>query len=271
MKMSATSWSFPACTLKESWDIVRALGISHMDLGLHQGASLDRSLVLNDPKTAAAEIKEMGISAANLYWLFGDTPGVRPLSDPKALEQNMADMSSVLTFAQTLEIPTIFLLPGVSEPGHSESDLLANSARTLNAMVPLAKSHGIELSIEPHVGGLLKSPDACLGLIENVPGLKLTLDYAHFVCMGFTQTDIDPLAPHAAHVHMRQARPGALQTKMAEGTLNFVAMVETLRAAGFDGFLSIEYVHQSYMNTLFDDVLTETIQMRNLLRECGVN
>jgi sugar phosphate isomerase/epimerase len=100
--------------------------------------------------------------------------------------------------------------------------------------------------------------------------LKLTLDYAHFACMGFPQTEIDPLARHAAHVHMRQARPGALQAKLAEGTLDFVAMVETLRSVDFEGFLSIEYVHQNYMNTLFDDVLTETIQMRNLLQECGV-
>jgi sugar phosphate isomerase/epimerase len=271
MKASVTSWSFPACTLKESWGIARALGISHMDLGLLHGASLDRYLVLNDPTAAAAEVKKMGISAANLYWLFGDTPRDRPLSDPAALEQNMADLSSVLKFAEALNVPTVFLLPGVSNPGQSESDLLENSTKALRSMIPLAKKHGVELCVEPHVGGLLKSPNACLAFVDTVPGLKLTLDYAHFVCMGFTQTEIDPLAQHAAHVHMRQARPGALQAKMAEGTLDFVAMIETLRSVDFDGFLSIEYVHQGYMNTLFDDVLTETIQMRNLLRECGVN
>lgn len=271
MKISVTSWSFPACTLEESWGIASALGISHMDLGLLHGASLDRDLVLSDPTIAAAQVKEIGISVANLYWLFGDTPHDRPLSDPTAFDQNMADFSSVLTFAEALNIPTIFLLPGVSKPGQSESDLVANSARALRSMVHLAKKQGVELSVEPHVGGLLKSPSSCLQFIDTVPGLKLTLDYAHFACMGFPQTEIDPLAKHAAHVHMRQARPGALQAKMAEGTLDFVAMVETLRAVDFDGFLSIEYVHQGYMNTLFDDVLTETIQMRNLLRECGVN
>lgn len=271
MQLSVTSWSFPACTLEESWGITNALGISHMDLGLLHGASLDRDFILNDPMAAAAKIEEIGISAANLYWLFGDTPHDRPLSDPAAHDQNMADLASVLKFTQALNIPTLFLLPGVSKPGQSESDLLAHSTKALRSMVPLAKANRVELSVEPHVGGLLKNPDTCLQFIDAVPGLKLTLDYAHFACMGFTQNEIDPLARHAAHVHMRQARPGALQAKMAEGTLDFVAMVETLRAAGFDGFLSIEYVHQNYMNTLFDDVLTETIQMRNLLRECGVN
>ena len=270
MKISVTSWSFPACTLKESWSIANALGISHMDLGLLHGASLDRDLVLTDPKSAATQVKDIGISVANLYWLFGDTPKDRPLTDLTALDQNPADLSSVLKFAEELIIPTMFLLPGVSKSGQSESDLLANSAQALRSMVPMANSHGVKLSVEPHVGGLLKSPNTCLEFIDAVPGLKLTLDYAHFACMGFPQTEIDPLARHAAHVHMRQASPGALQAKLAEGTLDFVAVVETLRSVDFEGFLSIEYVHQNYMNTLFDDVLTETIQMRNLLQECGV-
>lgn len=271
MQLSVTSWSFPACTLEECWGITRALGISHIDLGLLHRASLDRNLVLNDPMAAATKVKEISISVANLYWLFGDTPHDRPLSDSKAHDQNMADLASVLKFAEVLDIPTLFLLPGVSKPGQSESELIASSAKALRSMVPMAKNHGVELSVEPHVGGLLKNPDTCLQFLDAVPELKLTLDYAHFACMGFTQNEIDPLARHAAHVHMRQARPGALQAKMAEGTLDFVAMIETLRTANFDGFISIEYVHQDYMNTLFDDVLTETIQMRNLLRECGIN
>lgn len=270
MKLSVTSWSFPACTLKESWGIANALGISSMDLGLLHGASLSRNLVLNEPDAAVAAVSEMGISASNLYWLFGETPFDRPLSDAAAFDQNMTDFSSVLTFANGLSIPSIFLLPGVNKPGQSEDRQLANSIRTLRSMVPLAQEHGIALSVEPHIRGLLRSPEATLDFVDAVPGLKLTLDYAHFACMGFPQTAIDPLARHAAHVHMRQARPGALQAKLAEGTLDFAAMLETLRATGYEGYLSIEYVHQDYMNTVFDDVLTETVLMRDLLRDCGV-
>lgn len=270
MKISVTSWSFPACTLGESWAIANALGISHIDLGLLHGASLDRDLVLRDPGTAAAEVREIGLSAANLYWLFGQTPDDRPLSDPASLERNIADFSAVLKFAEALEIPSLFLLPGMSRTGSTTGDLLDHSATALRRMVPMAKKHGVTLTVEPHVGGLLNNPQSCLGFLNSVPGLKLTLDYAHFACMGFSQSEIDPLAGHAAHVHMRQARPGALQAKLAEGTLDFGAMIETLRSTGYDGFLSIEYVHQGYMNTLFDDVLTETVLMRDLLRGYGV-
>jgi sugar phosphate isomerase/epimerase len=77
---------------------------------------------------------------------------------------------------------------------------------------------------------------------------------------------VDPLAAHAAHVHLRQARPGALQAKFAQGSINFPALLGTLRDAGYAGALALEAVHQDYMGTLHDDVLTETVLMRDAVR-----
>ncbi len=270
MKLSVTSWSFPACTLAECRDIARAIGITHIDLGLHHGAALDRERIVADPLGVAAEIEAVGILASNLYWMFGTDPADNAISDPRALGRNLSEFEQVARFAEALRIPTIFLLPGVSHPGRTRAQSLEQSAVSLREMLPMAERRGATLTVEPHVGGLLASPLETLRFLEIVPGLRLTLDYAHFACMGFPQTEIDPLAPHAAHVHLRQARPGALQAKWGEGTLDFGAIIGTLRDAGYDGFLAVEYVHQSYMNTLSDDVLTETIRMRDLARAFGV-
>jgi sugar phosphate isomerase/epimerase len=43
-------------------------------------------------------------------------------------------------------------------------------------------------------------------------------------------------------------------------------MFATLRDAGYTGWLALENVHQDYMNTLTEDVLTETITMRDCFR-----
>jgi len=158
------------------------------------------------------------------------------------------------------------VLPGVCNPGQGRAEALARSAESLATLLPIARREGVTLTIEPHVHSYLESPALVLDLLGRVPGLKLTLDYAHFVCLGHTQDAIDALAPHAAHTHVRQARPGALQTKLAKGTINMEAMLATLRDAGYDGWLSVEFVHQDYMDTLSDDVLTETIACRDLLR-----
>jgi sugar phosphate isomerase/epimerase len=270
VKLSVTSWSFPACTLAECQGIAQALGIGHLDLGLLHGAALPRDRLLADPLGLAGEVAAAGIRAANLYWLFGPDPHVNAVSDPQALDRNLAELGPVLRFAEALEIPSLFVLPGVTRPGVPRAQLLAHSAAALRAMLPLAAQHGVALTVEPHVGGLLASPSETLRFLDAVPGLRLTLDYAHFACLGFPQEAIDPLAPHAAHVHLRQARPGALQAKWGEGTLDLGAQIETLREAGYDGFLSVEYVHQAYMSTLSDDVLTETVRMRDLARAHGV-
>jgi len=265
MRFSVTSWSFPELTLAEAWGVAQAIGLDAIDVGLLHGPALDRNAVLADPAAAAGAIRARGMTVSNVYWLFGDSPHERPLTDPEAHERNVADFSRVAAFAGQLAAPTVFVLPGVARARHTAAALREIAARALRAMLPIAADEGVTLTVEPHVGGILDSPASTLALLDAVPGLKLTLDYAHFVAMGFTQADVDRLAPHAAHVHLRQARPGALQAKLAEGTIDFIALVETLRQGGYGGFLALEYVHQAYMNTLFDDVLTETVRLKRLL------
>ncbi len=264
MQLCVTSWSFPACTLREAWGISGALGFGAMDLGLLHGPSLDRARIVSDPEGAARDLA--GIQMSNLYWLFGGDIAENAVSDPAAKARNEVEFASVCRFARAAGCPTVFVLPGVSGDG-----AFGAAAAGLRGQIRVGDAHGVQLTVEPHVGGLLASPAATLGMLAEVPGLKLALDYAHFVCMGFRQAEIDVLAPHAGHVHMRQARPGALQAKWGEGVLDFTAMVGVLRDAGYDGYLAVEYVHQGYMNTLFDDVLTETIRMRDHLVGCGVH
>lgn len=270
MRLSVTSWSFPACTLGEAWAVSRALGIGHIDIGLLHGPALDGAALRRDPEAAAEALRGLGLSVSNLYWLFGASPHENAMSDAAALDRNTDEFARVLRFARAVGAPSVFLLPGMSRPGMSRRALLDASAAAFRALLPMAARAGVTLTVEPHVGGILSDPAETLAFLDEVPGLKLTLDYAHFVCMGYTQSQVDPLAEHAGHIHLRQARPGALQAKWGEGTIDFAALIEHLRGLGYEGYLSIEYVHQSYMNTLFDDVLTETIRMRDLVRAHGV-
>jgi len=266
MKLSITSWSFTLCSQQEAWNITRALGIDYLDLSLLHGPRLDRNAVLCAPEEAAAQVIQSGIQVSNIYWLFGESPFDRPLSDPHARAQNTTDLKAVLQFTKALNCPTLFVLPGVSHPGQRTEFSIETSIAALKDMCGMAQDQGITMTIEPHVGGILDSPGKTLDVIERVPNLKLTLDYAHFACMGYPQSQIDPLAEHAAHIHLRQARPGALQAKWGEGTLDFGAMIQTLKRVEYKGYLSIEYVQQDYMGTLYDDVLTETIRMRDHVR-----
>jgi sugar phosphate isomerase/epimerase len=266
MRLGLTSWSLRACSTAEAVDIAHTLGFAGLDLGYFYGPALSKARILADPEGEAQQVKALGIVVPNFYHLFGDSLVDRNLADARNLERNAEEFAKVVRFCAAAGIGSVFVLPGVCNPGQGRAQALAASAASLATLLPIAQGAGVTLTIEPHVHSYLESPALVLDLLARVPGLKLTLDYAHFVCLGHTQDAIDVLAPHAAHVHVRQARPGALQTKLSQGTINMQAMLATLRDAGYAGWLSVEWVHQDYMDTLYDDVLTETIACRDLLR-----
>lgn len=267
MKLSLTTWSLRSLTLQEAAGLSNLLGIGALDLGYFYRPGLDREALIADPDGTADRVLQLGVALPNLYHLFGGSLSDRNLAHPGHRERNEADFRAVVRFAKRAGLETVFVLPGVVNPGQDRASALAESAESLRRLVAIAAPAGIQLTVEPHVHSYLESPTLVLDLLDRVPGLKLTLDYAHFACLGYRQEEIDGLAPHAAHVHLRQARAGVLQCKLSLGTLNFGAMLGTLKAAGYDGYLSIEYVHQDYMDGQHDDVLTETVDMRDCVRE----
>ena len=262
MYLSLTAWSMPSCTLAEAAGISNALGIGALDVGLFYRSALDKAEILSDPKAAAERLSGLGVRIPNYYHLFGEGLDGRNLAAPGTLDANLKDLAQVLAFADAAGIGSVFILPGIVNPGQSRQEAEAVSTASLCEMVALARGHRTTLCIEPHVHSFAESPAIVRRLVENT-GIRLALDYSHFACLGYRQEEVDPLAPFAAHVHLRQARMGALQTKFLHGTLNFPAMFGTLRDAGYQGALAIEPVHQDYMNTLFEDVLTEIVALRD--------
>lgn len=261
MRLSVTSWSFPGLTLPEVAGLAKVLGIPAIDVGLAYRAGLDKAEVLADPLAAAEQLRGLGVGIANYYHVFGEGLAERNLARPGTVDGNARDLERVLEFAGAAGIGTVFVLPGIVNPGQSREEAARVSAESLRVLleVPGARER---LCVEPHVQSWVESPGLAMRLVEAT-GVRLALDYAHFVCLGYRQEEVDPLAPFAAHVHLRQARPGALQAKFAQGTINFPALFGTLRDAGYQGALALEAVHQDYMGTLHDDVLTETVAMRD--------
>ena len=265
MRLSLTSWSFPALTLQECAGVSKALGIGALDVGLFYRSALDKAQILADPKAAAERVRALGVAVPNYYHLFGDGLAGRNLALPGTVAQNVRDLAQVMEFADLAEIGSVFVLPGIVNPGQSRDEAARVAMDSLKALLEVAGHHKARLCIEPHVHSLAESP-AMVRRLVDATGIGLALDYAQFACLGYRQEEIDVLAPHAVHVHLRQAKPGHLQTKFAHGTLNFPAMFGTLHDAGYAGWLALEAVHQEYMATLSDDVISETVALRDCFR-----
>jgi len=102
--------------------------------------------------------------------------------------------------------------------------------------------------------------------LEQVPGLKLMLDYSNIICPGYHQIEIDILVAHALHIQLRQSKPEVVQTKFNHETINFSTLLGTLHNVDYEGYIGLKHSHQGYMNNMNDAVLTEIIQMRDLVR-----
>lgn len=267
MKLSVSSWSFTHLTLAEAGLVTKALGIEAIDLGYFFEPALDKTRVLSEPSAYGTEIAaNLPVPVANLFHLFGEDLMDRNLAAAPN-PQNQEDLKAAITFAKAANAPSVFVLPGMINPGQSRSKALLASAEALKPMVEAGEKAGVDVLIEPHSGSILNSPAITHELVTKVPGLKIVLDPSHYVAMGFRQEEIDPLAQIAGHVHLRQARPGLIQTKMEEGIIDFPGFFGALRDAGYDGWLTAEYEHEPGTLSQYDDVLSETVKMRNCFRD----
>lgn len=267
MRLSVTSWSFPQLSLDEVAAVAKAIGMEALDIGYFYRSALDRRRVLSEPEAYGEGVRaRLPLPVANLYHLFGADTVERNLAAPQGRAQNSADFKNVLRFCRAVGAPTVFILPGVLNPGQGRKQALAETVESLKPLVEAAGAAGVTLCLEPHVHSYLETPALAAEMCERAKGAKLALDYAHFAVMGYRQEEIDALVPYAGHVHLRQARPGALQAKLEEGTINFPALFAALRDANYDGALACEYVNQAYFDTVHDDVISETVKMRDLYR-----
>lgn len=262
MFLSLTSWSFPSCTLEEAAGISKVLGINALDVSTKRRPGMDKAQILDEPKAAAERIKALGVKVPNYFHHFGDTLEERNPALPGTLDANARDLEKVLHFADAADIATVFFLPGMINAGQSRRQALDVSVESIKALLEVSKSFKAEICIEPIIRSYAETPAIVQEIIDRT-GIRLALDYSHFICLGYTQEQFDSFCAHAAHVHLRQARMGELQAKFGKGSINFPAVFGNLRDAGYTGALAIEYVYQDFMNAYSDDVMTETVTMRD--------
>ena len=266
MYLSLTAWSFPHLKLEEVAGVARAIGIGSLDVSTSYKPGLNKAELLSEPRASAARVRALGMPVSNYYHHFGTGLVERNPALAGTIDANARDLEQVLTFADAAGIPTVFFLPGIINPGQSRQQALDAAVDSIRALQEVEKQFTARLCIEPIVRSFAETPEIVLQMVERT-GIRLALDYSHFICLGYTQDQLEPLLPYAVHVHLRQARMGHLQAKFTKGTINFPALFAGLRDVGYDGALAIEFVHQDFMNAFADDVMSETVQMRDCFND----
>jgi sugar phosphate isomerase/epimerase len=253
--------------------LIGMLGLDGVDVCLMKDrSSLRPEVVRADPAGWAGRLDERirgrGLEVADVFVIpWTDFRSLAPNHpDPVEREASRALFGDLLDLAARLRSPGMTILPGIDWEHESHDASLARAAAELAERAAMAADRGVRLSIEPHLGSVASTPARALELIAGTPGLELTLDYSHFVYQGIAEEDVHPLAAHARHYHVRGARQGRMQAPLRESTIDVERMVEVAAAAGYDGFLGLEYVWLDWEHCNECDNVAETILLRDRLR-----
>lgn len=265
IEFACHTWAFNDLTLPEALGTIARLGFQHVDIGT--GTNFNAARAAASPAQVAAEINDdlraFNLQLSDLYLML---PRIS-LADEEKREKELELYRALLPFAAALHPPGITLSPGLMQSAEADPEAETRTLDILREMTQQGKDAGLRVSIEPHLDSMAHTPEAALKWVEAVPGLELTLDWAHMVCQGIAQADIVALLPHTRHVQLRQAAKGRLQTPMDKGRIDTQQVMDDLRAAGYDGVVCVEYMNTpGWHGMMAVDTLAESVHLRDALR-----
>jgi sugar phosphate isomerase/epimerase len=226
----------------------------------------------NTEKSAKALKKktdDLGLKVADVFLQMVPTFEPYAINHPEAARRQKARewFSKTLDYAAACGSKHVTTIPGVFfEADEPKDTSFKRSVDELKWRVDESKKRGLTFHTEGHIGSVAPEPKEVKRLVDSVPGLTLTLDYTHFTRVGFPDSAIEPLVPHAGHFHVRGAREGRLQAPFKENKIDYNRVVDRLKASNYKGWLGVEYVWIDWEHCNECDNLGETIQFRDFLR-----
>ncbi|MCC6614583.1 MAG: sugar phosphate isomerase/epimerase [Anaerolineae bacterium] len=264
MDFSCHTWAFNDLTLSEALGTIARMGFRYVDIG--SGQNLNAVKAAANPQRAAAEIAEdllvYNLKVSDLYLML---PRISASEDDKR-QKDLDLFKALLPFAAALSTPGITVSPGVAQPAEDE-EAWDRAVVALREMVKAAHAAKLRLSIEPHLDSLATTPEQALKLLKDVPGLEITLDWAHMVCQDIFHDEIVKLLPHARHVQVRQAARQQLQTPFERGRIDLARVVADLQSAHYEGIVCIELMNiPGWHGMMKVDVSRESLKLRSALK-----
>jgi sugar phosphate isomerase/epimerase len=264
LEFACHTWAFNDLTLPEALGTIARMGFRYADIG--SGANLNTQRAAENPRGAAAEIRDdldlFNLKISDLYLML---PRIS-LADEDKRGREIELFKALVPFAVALGTPGITLSAGLAHPAEDE-EAHDRSVAALREMVKAGKDMKLRVSIEPHLDSMAQTPEQALKFVKDVPGLTLTLDWAHMVCQDVFHDDILTLLPHTQHIQLRQAARAQLQTPFDRGRIDVKKVVKDVLTADYKGVIAVEYMNTpGWHGMVAVNAIQESSRMRDALR-----
>lgn len=273
-KFASADFTFPLLEHDKVIKLIGLLGFDGIDIGLFENRGhLQPSAVFDraaeNGKSLKQKTSDAGIVVADVF-LQSDVD-----FEPKAINHPDARIRAEVRdwFLKTLEYANacgskhVTCLPGVHFTSQDYETSLKRAEEELCWRTERSKDAGLVFGTEAHTGAVADTPEKAKRLIEDVPGLTLTLDYTHFAIEGIEDREVEPLIQHASHFHARGAAKGVLQAVIGENAIDYARIVQVMQETGYKGFIGVEYIWMEWQNANRVDNVSEGIQLRKIMQE----
>jgi len=273
-KLACADFTFPLLSHDRVLQLIAMLEFEGVDIGLFEERShLWPSREFEDVESSARQLKQKlddcGLKAADIFLQMAEDFALYAINHPEGARRQKARDR----FLQTLEYAAgcgcqhVTALPGVHFEIEPRETSLARAVEELAWRVDQARKHEIVFGVEAHIGSIVADPESAGQLVQQVPGLSLTLDYTHFTRLGMADLEVEPLIECASHFHIRGAARERLQTSFARNAIDYERVFEVMQVRGYRGWIGIEYVWIDWEHCNECDNISETIQFRDFFRE----
>ncbi len=272
-KFACADFTFPLLPHDQALQLIAMLEFEGVDIGLFEERShLWPSREFVNVEASARQLKQklddLGLRAADIFLQMAADFSPYAINHPQAPRRQKARdcFLKTLDYAAECGCRHVTTLPGVHFETESYDTSLARTIDELAWRVGQAQKHNLIFGVEAHVGSITPDPESAAHLVQQTPGLTLTLDYTHFTRLAMPDSLVEPLVKYASHFHVRGARPGRLQESFARNEIDYKRVFEAMQATGYQGWIGIEYVWIDWEHCNECDNLSETIQFRDFFR-----
>lgn len=273
IRLSCNDYAWPVLSHPVVLAMIKDLGYEAVDIGLfadatHVTLSSVRGAAARRAESVGADVAAAGLSVADVFLTSSMqidrlTPTSRTAGDQAELREIFAD---TLEFASRLGSPGVTLLPGVVDDGVSRGEAIARAAEGLRPLVDMGTERGLGVSVEPHVGSCIETPEETIELLGICPGLTITFDPSHYIYQGIDTKRMLPVLGRTRHVQIRPAAPGVMQARTAENGIDLPAIFDELHALGYDGWVASEFVWMEKWRCNETDNTGESARLRDVMR-----
>lgn len=159
----------------------------------------------------------------------------------EVLEEEFWRIEKAAALAASFGAQHIVVGGGAQRSGGIRDDDYVLLAEGLDRVADIAESHGLQASYHPHLTTIVESPDQ----IERVfsrSRIGFCPDVAHLTAGGGDPAAlIRRYAHRVVYAHLKDFRPDPFAfLPLGEGTIDFAAVLDALRATRLDGWVTVE-------------------------------